>query len=75
MTTFASIQDGKTFVCGNFLYMKIPPAPVCQCCDCGIGVNALIIKHKDGRQLMDRFGYPVLPWASHFCPSEMVEAH
>lgn len=74
MTKFSHIQDGEQFAAEGFLYMKIPPAPVGKCCECGIGLNALTIKHADGRPLTDRFGYPVLPWASHFCPSETVDA-
>ena len=74
MTKFSHIQNGEQFVAEGFLYMKIPAAPTGNCCDCGAGFNALVIKHADGRPLIDRYGYPVLPWASHFCPSELVEA-
>ena len=74
MTAFANIQDGETFVWGDLMYMKIPPAPVGTCDSCGVGINALAIGRQDGATLKDHFGYPKLPWGTHFCPREKVKA-
>lgn len=71
---FADLRYGEKFAWGELLYMKIPAAPVGECEYCGIGVNALTIGRRDGRQLTDRRGYPMLPWGTHFCPGEQVDA-
>ena len=77
MITFAELQDGTEFVCNGLLYMKIPAVKTSKrkCDDCGVGINAITIGRQGGVPLTDSFGYPMLPWGVHFCPSEKIDDH